>query len=152
MNTALLEPREKHLQLAVAHQGVATHQGEVDRLLAIDDGEDAADQVVAFVIGQLAQVHPAGAQMFRLVRVTTGAPQGALAGDFDGECWLLASENAGPGVQHFRFLHSGSSGEMKPAIPMILNYRFEEWSFRPGLERWIASGAACDSGSRLSGR
>src|ERR1700736_6481085 len=129
MNTALLELREEHLQLAVAHQGVAAHQGEVDGLLAIDNGEDAADQVVAFVIGQLAQVHPAGPQMFRLVRVTTGTTQGAFAGDFDRERWLLAGENAGPGVQYFRFLHSGSSGEMKPAVPMILNYRFEEWSF-----------------------
>ena len=64
-----------------------------------------------------ARVGEAGAEMLRLVGVTTGTTQGAFTGDFYGESWLLAGENAGPGVQHFGFLHSGSSGETTTCSP-----------------------------------
>src|SRR5258707_7203508 len=110
----------------------------MDGLLAIDDGENAADQIVAFVVGQLTQVHRAGAQMVRLVRITTGATQGAFAGDFNGESWLLAGENAGPGVQHFGFLHSGSSGETTTCSPydIELSLRGGEFRLRSGMSGW----------------
>ena len=90
MDSPLLELGEKDVKLAITHQRVPSHDGEMNGALAIDNGQEPADQVVSFEVRQLAQVDSACAQMLGLVGVTTRTAQRALAGDFNGKTWLLA--------------------------------------------------------------
>jgi hypothetical protein len=84
VDAALLELGEEYFQLAITHQRITADDGEMNGALAIDDGEEPAHEVVAFVVGQLAEVYTCGSQMLGLVRVATRAAQGALTGNFDG--------------------------------------------------------------------
>jgi hypothetical protein len=87
---ALLELRKEHFQLAITHQRITADNGEMNGTLAINDRQEPANEVVAFVVGQLAEIDACGSQMLGLIRVASRAAQGALTGDFDGKIWLAA--------------------------------------------------------------
>jgi hypothetical protein len=56
MDTAALKLGQQDLELAITNQGIPTYEGEMERLLAVDNCQQPADEVVAFVIGELAEV------------------------------------------------------------------------------------------------
>src|ERR1700733_7972573 len=93
----------------------------MDGALAIDDGKQAADEVVSLKVRKLAEVDP-GSQVLRLVSVTAGTAKRAFAGDFDRKRWFLAGGDTSPGVQHFGFLHArGLGGTASCPVLIVMN-------------------------------
>jgi hypothetical protein len=86
---------------------------------AIHEFKHAVDEFLALAIVQAAQCG-APTQVTIVVRITSGAPERTLAGDFDGERWALAVENFAPRANDIGSLQS---------IPFSV--RYEDW----GVER-----------------
>ncbi len=96
------------LELAIADHGVAADEGDVQGLVLIEESENAGDELVAFVVGKLAQLS-AAAEVGGVEGVAAGTAQGALFGDFDGDGRGAAGEDPAPGVDDFGFLHANSA-------------------------------------------
>ncbi len=83
---------------ALTDEGVSPDDGEVDGFFPFDHLEYTADEVVSLKVRELAEIGAAGAKVLRLIGVTAGAAERALAGDLDRKAWLTAGENASPRV------------------------------------------------------
>lgn len=59
MNATVHELRQESVNLTIANQGIATDDGEVERLVPIDQLEDPRYQFLAFEVGQATQVRRA---------------------------------------------------------------------------------------------
>lgn len=94
------EGGENTTELAMADQGFAAHQGNVDRLVFANESQDTIDKRVTPQIIQLAQ-RDTVAQMQFPIGVAAGAREGALAGYFDGEQRDATSEDAAPSGKDF---------------------------------------------------
>jgi hypothetical protein len=68
----------------MANEGLAADQGNVQRLVFLDEIKDTLDQRVAAEIGEIAQGLIA-AKMLAAVGIASGAVQRALPRYFDGE-------------------------------------------------------------------
>ena len=81
MDVAAIEFREELLKLAVANEGIAADEGEVERPVLVDDGEYAGDKLIATEVSEIAQA--GGSPEVGIVEgVAARAAQGAFAGDF----------------------------------------------------------------------
>ncbi len=84
MNAAAVELGQDRFELAIADEGVAADEGDVERLVLVDYAEDVFDQGVFLVVGQLAKGDVAVAsEMGWIVGVASGTAEGAFAGDLD---------------------------------------------------------------------
>jgi hypothetical protein len=88
MNAALDQLRQESVDLTVANQGIPADDGEVERLVSIDQLDDPSYQFLPFVVGQATQVRRAQVVIF--VSVATGAAQRAFTGDLDRKAWNTA--------------------------------------------------------------
>jgi hypothetical protein len=104
MDAALHQKRQQNFQFAKADQGIATDDGKVQGLQAIDDFQNAVDKGLATIIVQFAQ-GLAAAEMAVFIGVATGTAQGAFSGDFDGEGWGLTFEDFSPRLDDLRSVH-----------------------------------------------
>jgi hypothetical protein len=84
VDVASVDLGEEHLQLAVTNEWVSSDEGDMQRLLSIDNGEDVPDEVVSLEIRELAKLGFA-AEMSGIEGVAAGTTKWALFGDFDGE-------------------------------------------------------------------
>ena len=74
VNAAAVEFGQDHLELAVADEGVAADEGDVERLVLIDYTENVFDQGVFLVVGQLTESDAAvDSEMGWIVGVASGA-------------------------------------------------------------------------------
>src|SRR5262249_47983399 len=89
------EPRQQLVELAVAHDGLAAHDREVQRAMLVDKRHDAVDEGLALEVADLAQ-RDVAAEMVVAVRVATGAMERALSSDFNRECWHVPCEDPSP--------------------------------------------------------
>ena len=95
VDAALGQQRQQRVQLAVAHQRFAADDRDVQRTMAIDEREDAVNQLLTLEVADLAQ-RDLAAEMIVAVGVAAGAVQRALARDLDGERGRVASEDPAP--------------------------------------------------------
>ena len=72
----------------------------MEGLALVDDGENAADKLFAFEVGELAELEVA-AEVGCVKGVASGAAKRAFLGDFNGKGWGAACEDRSPGVDHF---------------------------------------------------
>jgi hypothetical protein len=82
MNAARVELLDECLQFAVPHHGIAAYERNVQRLVLVDDGENAGDEFLAAEIGEFAQ--PNGTSQVSLIEgIAARAAQRALLGYFN---------------------------------------------------------------------
>ena len=108
VDAAALNLRDELLELAVADHGIAADQRDVEGLHLVEQSEDAGDELVAFVVGELAQFGGA-AEMGSVKGVAAGTAQGTFFGDFDGERRGSAGQDPGPGMYDFGLFHATSA-------------------------------------------
>ncbi len=82
VDAARKQKRDELLQFAVADEGIAADDGEVEGLEAVNGVEDAIDEGLAFAIAERAKGY-AAAEMGRVIGITSRATQGAFLGDLD---------------------------------------------------------------------
>jgi hypothetical protein len=82
MHSTAFDLRQKQFKLAVAHERVASDQGDMKRPVLVDDSEHSLYQFVSLEVGELAKLARAS-KMSRVERIATRAAQRALFGDFD---------------------------------------------------------------------
>ena len=100
VDAALLHLRQNLLQFAVADQGVASDERNMQRLVLIDHCQHIAHQRVALEVRKLAQFS-ARAQVRRVEGIAAGAAQRAFLGDLDRKGGRAAAQNTCPGLQNF---------------------------------------------------
>ena len=83
------------VQLPEADQRLAADDRDVDRLLLVDDREDAVDQFLAFVVGDLAK-RDVAAEVLVTVGVAARAAQRAFARDLDRQGGIVAARGFFP--------------------------------------------------------
>jgi hypothetical protein len=74
MHTAAFDLRQQRPEFTIPDQRVATHQGDVQRLVLIDEGKHSRDEFAAFKVRKLAQLARAS-EMRRI-----GSIRGTLRG------------------------------------------------------------------------
>lgn len=84
VNTAGFNLWDELLQLTVANEGVATHEGDVKGLVLVEKSENAGDQIFSLEVGELTQKGVV-AEMGYVEGVAARAAEGAFLGDFDGK-------------------------------------------------------------------
>src|SRR5262245_54109636 len=99
VDAARRQDRQQRLKFAIAHEGFAADDRQVERLEAIDDTEHAVDERLAFEIAHLAERH-AAAEMFVVIRVAAGTAERTLAGDLDGKSRRVTGEDPTPGAKY----------------------------------------------------
>jgi len=87
--------RKNQAKLAMTYKRFAADQSNVQRLEAVDESDDAADQVIATFVGELAQGDFA-AEVVISVGIAARTMQRALARDLDGEQGSVAEEDLTP--------------------------------------------------------
>ena len=87
--------RQDLVQLAEADQRFAPDDGNVYRLLSVDDGQDAVDQLLALIVRDLPKCD-VSAQMIVAVSVTARTPEWTLARDFDRKGGAVPAEDLPP--------------------------------------------------------
>jgi hypothetical protein len=114
MHSTTLDLRQKQFKLAVAHERITSHEGDMKRLVIVDDGQHFFYQLVSLEIGELAKLGCAS-KMGRVERITARAAQGAFFGDFDGKGGRETGKYIGPCVEDFGLLHdlSKSKSQMR---------------------------------------
>jgi hypothetical protein len=100
VDSAALDLGQEQLQFTIANEGIATDQGDVERLELVDEGEDAGDQLFSAEVGELTEDGFA-AQVGGVKGVAAGTAQGTFLGDFDGKRRGTARKNPGPGMENF---------------------------------------------------
>ena len=95
VNAAFGEDRQERVQLAVADERLAADDREMQRTVAIDELDDAVDELLALEVADLAQRHLA-AEVIVAVGVAAGAVQRAFARDFDRQRRRVAGKNSTP--------------------------------------------------------
>ena len=103
------QPRQQHVQLAEADQGLAADDRQVDGPVLGDNLEHAVDEGLALEIGKRPQRLPA-AQVLVAVGVAPRTAERTLTSNFDGKVWTVTLENAAPGrnnaFHHVTLAHS----------------------------------------------
>ena len=97
MDVALGQHRKNSSQLAVAHEGLTTHNRHVQRPVTIDQRHETRHQLVALVVRKAAQRDTA-AKMVVTICVTAGTPKRTFSCDFDGDVRAVARKDAAPGL------------------------------------------------------
>jgi hypothetical protein len=105
INTSRIEFWQDIFKFTVTDQGIAADERDMHGAIEVDQINNALHQGILFVIGKNAQSDPIATQVRFVVGIAAGAPERALAGEFNGEEWLSAIENVGPGLQDFHCLH-----------------------------------------------
>src|SRR5262245_10102697 len=95
LNTALGEHRQDRTQLTIADERLAADDRYVQRLVTIDECNEARDELVTLVVGETAQRHRAS-EMLVAVGVASGTSQRAFLGNLDRKTGTTARENPGP--------------------------------------------------------
>jgi hypothetical protein len=90
----------------------------MERPMFIDDGDHSRYQLVPFEIGEVAQPRCAS-EVSGVKRVTAGATQGALFGDFDRKGGRPTGQDSSPCLDYFRFLHCVSEGQSHSRFDMV---------------------------------
>jgi hypothetical protein len=80
----------------MADEGFAADEGEVDRVVALNQIEDAVDQIVATEIGKVAELGFA-AEMRIAVGIASGTAQGTFASYFNREKRDFPAKDFAPG-------------------------------------------------------
>ena len=80
----------------------------MERPMVIDERHEAADELIALVIGEPTQ-RDVATQMLIAICVTTGATQRTFFGDFDRQVGAMPSENSTPGLYDFMDSNTGSA-------------------------------------------
>ena len=93
MDSAVQQLRNHGLQLAIANQRIASHDGQMQRPHAVDQFQHAVNERLSLSIAQAAQ-GGAAAQMRVVVRITSRTLQRTLTGNFDGKRGAVAEKNA----------------------------------------------------------
>jgi hypothetical protein len=83
VDTARLNLRDELLEFAVADEGIAANEGDVQRLPLVEQGEDAVDQLISAKVGELGQ-QSVVAEVSGVECVAAGATQRAFFSDLDG--------------------------------------------------------------------
>jgi hypothetical protein len=105
INTSRIEFWQDIFKFTVTDQGITPDERDVHGAIEVDQINNALHQGILFVIGKNAQGDPISTQVRFVVGIATGAPERALAGEFNREEWLSAIQNVGPGLQDFQCLH-----------------------------------------------
>ena len=87
--------RQNLLQLAEPDERLAADDRDVNRLLLVDDRENAIDEFLSFVVGDLSE-RDVAAEVLVAVGVAARAAERAFARDFDREGGIVAAEDASP--------------------------------------------------------
>ena len=82
MHPSLLELGQHHLKLAITNQRVSTDDGQVERLVLVDQREQVRDELIALIVGELTQLGRA-TQMRGVKGIASGATQRAFLRDLD---------------------------------------------------------------------
>ena len=82
MNPSLFELGQHPLKLSITNQRVSTNDGQVDRLVHIDQREQVRDEPIALIVGELTQLGRA-TQMRGVKGIAPGATQRAFLRDLD---------------------------------------------------------------------
>jgi hypothetical protein len=82
MHTAAFDLWQQHPEFTIPNQGIASNQGDVQRLERIDKFKHSRDEFIAFKVRQVAQLGIA-TQMRRIECVASGTAQGAFFCDLD---------------------------------------------------------------------
>ena len=56
MHSAALDLRQKQFKLSVAHERIASHEGDMKRPVLVDDSEHSLYQFVSLEVGELAKL------------------------------------------------------------------------------------------------
>jgi hypothetical protein len=110
MHSTTLDLRQKQFKLAVAHERITSHEGDMKRPVLVDEGQHSFYQLVSLEIGELAKLGCA-CKMGRVERITARAPQRAFFGNFDGKGRRGTDKNVGPRVQDFGLFHDLSKSK-----------------------------------------
>jgi hypothetical protein len=105
-------------EFAMADEGFAADQGDVDGLVFADEVEDAVDQGIATEVVELAESDIA-TEMRVAIGVTARAGKRALAGDFNGEHGEAADEDASPSREDFAICEAGIGRERRRGVRHI---------------------------------
>ena len=89
------ESWQQDFKLSVAHQRLAAHNRYVQRPVAADQGQDAFDEGVTFVVSKLAQ-RARVTQVAGFVGIAAWTPQRAFAGDLDRKQRPLPLKDSSP--------------------------------------------------------
>jgi hypothetical protein len=55
VDSAPFDLGKKGIHFAIAHQGIAAHEGDVERLVFIDQGKNAGDEIVATEVREISE-------------------------------------------------------------------------------------------------
>ena len=87
--------RQNLAELAKAHERLAADDGDVERLVLLEEREHRVDELLTLEVLQLAQ-RDLAAEMVAAVRITAGAGERALARNLYREVRLIAGKNPAP--------------------------------------------------------
>ena len=95
VNPARGKQRQDRVQLAIADERFAADDRHVQRLVPIDQRDDAVDELLALEVADLPQ-RDLAAEVIVAVGVAAGASQRAFARDLDGKGRGISAEDAAP--------------------------------------------------------
>src|SRR5450759_3269703 len=95
VDAALGELRQDGVLLTEAHQLLAADDRNLDGVLLVDDGEEAVDQFLSFVVGDLAE-RDVAAEVCVTVGVAAGTPERAFARDLDRQGGAVPAQDLPP--------------------------------------------------------
>jgi hypothetical protein len=116
VNTAVNKLRNHLLHFAITHERVAANEGDVHGTVLLNNGQDAGDQGVSAVVGELAKGDGA-AQMLRIVRIATRAAERAFSGDLDRQERSITCQNVAPRLKDFGRSHTDLLNLKSSATP-----------------------------------
>src|SRR5262245_60995217 len=105
MHPASREFRKDRVQLSIADERFAAHDGDVKRPMLLDECEHAVDEVLALEVAQLAQ-RDVASQVLITVGIAPGTSQRTLARNLNRERWNISTEDLAPTRDHVSN-HSG---------------------------------------------
>ena len=116
VNLPFRQLRQNLVKLAIADERLTADNRHVERTMAIDEGHEARDQLVALVVGEAAQRH-ATAKVIVAVGVTSGTTQRTFARDLDRDVRAVARKDAAPSLDDF----SSANAHSITISPVILS-------------------------------
>jgi hypothetical protein len=110
MHSTALDLRQKQFKLAIAHERIASHEGDMKRPVLVYDSEHSLYQLVSLEVGEFAKLSCAS-KMRCVKRITPWAAQRAFFGDFDGKGGCGTGKDVGPCMDDFRLFHDLSKNK-----------------------------------------
>jgi hypothetical protein len=99
------EDGENAAQFTMADERLASDERDVHGIVALDQLEDAADQIVAAEVGKIAELGCAG-EVRITIGIASGTAQGAFASNFDREKRDFPTQDFPPGSQYVKWIHT----------------------------------------------